>query len=688
MSTLSDRELSWLSFNARVLQEAADPTVPLFERAFFCGVFASNLDEFFSVRVASLRYLLRLPEAEREELDFNPFRLLHDIHRIVSDQDIEYDRVLTEVVAGLRAEGVRLEEHDTVSGRHHEFLRGYYQDSVRQHIEVAFLDAGQLPFLENKGLYLVAEVWPKEEKEIRSWAPSYGFIKVPSPPLSRWVELPDTGAGTHEVMALDDVIRFNLDLLCGRREVGRAYSVTLTRDAELYLDEVFDGNLADAIRQSLVRRETGAPSRFTYEIRSPYVMVHQMQHTLSLTEEDLVVGGRHHNLGDLMSLPRFGREDLQYEAWPPLDHPVLDGSRPTVTCVRERDIIVHTPYQSFDHVIRFLQEAAVDPEVEEIWLTVYRAARDSAILKALIDAAGRGKRVVTFMEIQARFDEESNLDWAERLEAAGAEVLLPQAGLKVHAKIAMVVRGKGDDLERFAYVGTGNFNEKTAKVYADHGILTADPRITDDISRVFRELEGAPLAGEPGHLLVAPRTLRQGLYALIDGEADAARLGSPSGITLKLNALEDPEIIEKLYDASRAGVPIDIIVRGICRLIPGVPDQSETIRVRSILDRHLEHARIYVFHNGGSETMYLASADWMRRNLSRRVEVAMPVFDVEARRQLRALIDLQLADNTKARVIDASQRNAYADGGSEPVRAQAAFRHFLAGLASPSPVDG
>lgn len=681
MPDLSNRELSWLAFNERVLQEASDPTVPLLERAFFCGVFASNLDEFFSVRVASLRYLLRLPEVEADSLDFNPFRLLHDVHRVVSDQDIEYARVLDEILASLRAEGVVLVDHLTVGRHHHDFLRSYYQDVIREHIEVAFLDAGDLPFLQNKALYLVAEVWPKDQKDIRSWAPSYGFIKVPAPPLARWVELPTTEDAPHELMALDDVIRYNLDLLCGRREVGRAYSVTLTRDAELYLDEVFDGNLAEAIRKSLGRRETGAPSRFVYEIRSPYVMVHQMQHTLGLTEEDLVVGGRHHNLSDLMSLPRFDRTDLQYEAWPPLPHPELDGAASIVDAVLERDQVIHTPYQSFDHVVRFIQEAAEDPEVEEIWLTVYRAARDSAILNALIDAASKGKRVVTFLEIQARFDEESNLDWAERLEAAGAEVLLPRAGLKVHAKIALIVRKGGDGRRSFVYVGTGNFNEKSAKAYADHGIFTADERITKEIEDVFRELEGGPPAPDPEHLLVAPRTLREGFYALIEAEAQAARRGEPSGITLKMNALEDPEIIRRLYDASRAGVPIDIIVRGICRLVPGVPDRSETIRVRSILDRYLEHARIYIFHNAGAEKMYIASADWMTRNLSRRVEVAMPVYDPEVRRQLRRLIDLQLADNVKARAIDALDTNGYVSNGDDPIRAQADFRRFVADLA-------
>jgi polyphosphate kinase len=539
------------------------------------------------------------------------------------------------------------------------------------------LDSEEHPFLADGAVYLVTEVWLPEKDEIKSWAPSYGFVRVPSPPLSRFVSLPHETGEPRCVMFLDDVIRYNIDRVCDRREVGRAYPVTLTRDAELYIEEVFEGDLHDAIRTSLAGREKGAPTRLLYDMRSPYVLVHQMQHTLSLTEEDLMIGGHYHNLSDYMEFPRFDREDLSYPDWPSIPHPRLDGATTIIEEIRERDEVVHTPYQSFDHVVRFIEEAAKDPDVEEMWLTVYRVARDSAFLNALLEATAAGKKVVTFMELQARFDEESNLRWSDRLEAAGATVLYPTAGLKVHAKIALVVRRESQERKLYAYVGTGNFNEKTARVYADHGILTADERITRDVERVFAILSGDDDTEDPGHLLVARRTLRTGFYELIEQEAAAARRGEPSGMILKMNALEDEGIIERLYDASRAGVPIQIIVRGICRLVPGIPGQSETIEVRSIVDRYLEHARVYVFHGTGAEKMFIASADWMTRNLSKRVEVAVPVYDEVIRRQIRTMLELQLADNTKARIIDAAQSNRYFPQTEEAVRAQEAFRDFL-----------
>jgi polyphosphate kinase len=351
-----------------------------------------------------------------------------------------------------------------------------------------------------------------------------------------------------------------------------------------------------------------------------------------------------------------------------------------MAAVRERDQVIHLPYQTFDHVVRFLTEAAADPAVEEVWLTVYRVARDSSVLSALIDAARNGKRVTVFMEVQARFDEESNLHWAQRLEAAGVRTLYSMQGLKVHAKVALVVSREDGERRLYSYVGTGNFNEKTAKVYTDHGIFTCDPRITQDVEQVFRFLAGEVQEPHTEHLLVAPFTLRKRFNRLIEHEAERASAGRPSGMTLKMNSLEDEKIIDRLYEASRAGVPIDIIVRGICRLVPGVAGQSESIRVRSIIDRYLEHARIYRFHHDGENLLYLASADWMKRNLSHRVEVAIPVYDPEIRRQLETVLALQLADNSKARVVDAGGANPYARGGGPLVRAQEAFRSFVAEL--------
>ena len=679
--TYVDRETSWLRFGSRVLQEADDPTVPPFERLFFCGIFSANLDEYFRVRVASLRSLLRMGKGGRAKLGIDPHRLLHDIHRIVLDQQERYGGILGRVFSDLQAAGVRRVDEVTVAPIHHDFLRRLFDERVRPLITPLRLESDERPFLENSAIYLVVELWEAAREDAHSWTPSYVLLEVPAKDVGRFVTLPHRG-GEQEVMFLDDLIRFNLDSIFPDHEVGRSFAVKLTRDAELHLADEFEGDLVEAIRKSLKKRATGVPSRFLYDMRMPYVVVHRLQHGLELAEEDLVLGARYHNLSDYMGFPRFDRADLSYPAWPPLPHPVLDEAPSVMAVVRERDQVVHTPYQSFDHFVRLLEEAADDPNVEELWLTVYRVAKDSSVLWALIRAAESGKRVTVFMEVQARFDEESNLHWANRLEAAGVRTLYSMKGLKVHAKIALIVQRGTEGRTLYAYVGTGNFNEKTSRAYTDHGIFTCDERITRDVEQVFHFLAGEVDVPATEHLLVAPYTLRKGFERLIEHEAVRAAAGLPSGMTLKMNALEDSEIIARLYDASVAGVPIDLIVRGICRLIPGVPCQSETIRARSILDRYLEHARIYRFHHDGGERMYMASADWMTRNLSRRVEVAIPIYDAEIKRQLERSLELQLADNTKARVIDAEGTNAYVrDGDAPPVRAQEAFRDYLARLA-------
>lgn len=678
--SLLDREISWLHFSHRVLQEAMDPAVPLLERLFFCGIFSSNLDEFFRVRVASLRTLLRTEGGKVEDPGATSGRLLHDIHRIVLAQQEQYGAIIGGLWDELGEEGIRRVDEQSVPEEHHDYLRSYFDDTVAPALEPVVFTRSDTPvFLKNHAVYLVIEVWQKGADE-RDWVPHFALCEVPES-LPRFLSMKGAG-GDDLVIFLDDVIRFNLDRLLPDFEVGRAYAVKLTRDADLQIDDEFDGELVDAIRENLKNRETGLPSRFLYDMRAPYVLVHLLQHRLGLSDEDMVLGARYHNLSDYMGFPRFGRDELSYPDWPALPHRALDEAPSVLDLVREKDQIIHTPYQSYGHVVRFLDEAAADEAVEEVWLTVYRVARDSSVLKALIRAAEAGKKVTVFMEVQARFDEESNLFWADRLKEAGVRTLFSMKGLKVHAKIAMIVRAESDGRRRYAYVGTGNFNEKTARIYADHGIFTADERITKDVEQVFHFLDGRIEEPETEHLLVAPYTLRKGFNSLIKHEKKRAAEGRPSGMTLKMNSLQDEKMIRRLYDASVAGVPIDIIVRGICCLVPGVDGQSATITIRSILDRLLEHARIYLFHADGEETMYLASADWMKRNLSRRIEVAIPVYDPDARRELKALLDIQLADTAKARVVDEGGANQYVADDRTGIRSQEAFRDYVASLAS------
>lgn len=679
--TYADRELSWLSFNERVLQEAEDPTVPLFERIAFLAIFSSNLDEFFRVRVASLRALLRLKKKRTRALSLHPRRLLRQIHAVVSAQQERFGRIFREdVLPGLRQEGIFLVDEATVSDVHRSYLEAYFDERVRPVLATRSLALkGEPVFLQDRKVYLIVEIWPSGDQGL-DVRPTYVITNVPDS-LPRFVA-PPAADGRREVLFLDDVIRYNLPRIFPEEELGRAYAVKLSRDADLYLEDEFQGDVVQAIEKGLRKRETGVPSRFLYDLNAPYGLVSYVKECLGLEEEDLIAGGRYHNLHDLHSFPRFSLDHLTYPPMPPLPHPALSAELPVRKIMEAADQVIHMPYQQYDPVVRFLEEAARDPQVEEVWITVYRVAGESAVLSALLAAAAAGKAVRVFLEVKARFDEATNLRWGRRLEEAGVSTFYSFPDLKVHAKLALLVRREESGLRHYAYLGTGNFNEKTARVYADHGLFTADPRLADEVRKVFAYLAGEDPAPTFEHLLVAPFNLRDGFYERIDREIAHARAGRPAGMFLKMNSLEDADMIERLYEASNAGVPVRMIVRGICRLVPGVQGQSENIAATSIVDRYLEHARLYLFRNGGDEEYFLASADWMHRNLSRRVEVAFPVFDPRVRRELRELLDLQLADTVKARILDSGMTNARIQGSpTGGVRAQVAIRDWLARLA-------
>lgn len=677
----TNRELSWLSFNERVLQEAANPSVPLGERLNFLAIFSSNLDEFFRVRVASLRSLLRLKPKRVERLGINPARVLRQIHGVVSDQQNRFGDIFQhEVVPALAGEGIALIDETRLTHDEATYLRADFTARIAPLIRpIELASDAPVPFLENRGLHLVVELWPAEDAAHEVW-PEHALVPIPSPPLPRFVVLPQRD-GPNRVLFLDDVVRLGLPALFPDHEVGNAFAVKLSRDADLYLEDEFSGSLVDSIRKGLKKRETGLPCRFLYDRNAPYPLVRKLRERFGLDDEDLVIGGRYHNLHDLADFPRFDRSDLSNPSLPPLPHPVLDSAPSVLAAIAERDHMLHFPYHRFDSVIRMLDEAAHDPAVSAIWISLYRLAPDSAVARALIAAAENGKRVTAFVEAKARFDEESNLLWAERLEAAGVRTLYSMPGLKVHAKLALIERVEEGAVRRYAYLGTGNFNERTACVYTDHALLTSDPELTEEVARVFAFLAGELENPAFEHLMVAPFDMRKRLYALIEQEALAARAGRRAGITLKINSLEDPKIIARLYDASLAGVPIELIVRGICCLVPGAPGMSETVRARSIVDRFLEHGRIFVFENGGAPAYWLASADWMSRNLSRRIEVAFPIRDPGLQHELRTVLDLSLADNCKARVLDDGQTNRYVPEDGAIVRAQHdVYRYFEAQL--------
>jgi polyphosphate kinase len=680
-----NREISWLAFNGRVLQEAKDPRVPLLERLEFLAIFSSNLDEFFRVRVASLRSLLRLKKAKRKKLGFRPSRLLREIHRIVHLQQEAFGNILRgEILPGLGEKGIFLLDDQTLSDPQIEHLRREFEGRLREHLEPSILAEGEPPpFLTEGQIYLVAELWPALERSMAWERPEYGMVVVPSPPLPRFLLLPGEGVN---VLFLDDAIRLFLGDIFPGYEVGSAFAGKLSRDAELYLEEEFEGDLMQRIRKSLKKRETGLPSRFLYDLQAPYALIAFLKNHLGLEDEDLFPGGRYHNLQDLFKFPEpKDTEGLRRSPLPPLPHPDLAGVPSLFEALARKDRILHYPYQSMEYVLHFLEEAARDPSVDRIWITLYRVATDSRVVKALIQAAERGARVVAFVEVKARFDEARNLDWAQAMARAGVKILYDLPGLKVHAKLALISRIEGGTPRLYAYLATGNFNEKTAAVYCDHGLLTADERLTEEVKEVFRYLEGEVHEPRCTHLLVAPFTLRKGLTDLLAAEALAARERAPSGVVLKMNSLADEGMMYALREMGRAGVPGSLIVRGICRLPLGADPETNSLRGRSIVDRFLEHARIYRFVNRGDSLLFLSSADLMKRNLDHRVEVAFPILDPDVREELEHSLHLQLSDNTKARVLDRSQKNHYVGrrAGEPRVEAQAGFYYWLEGRLEP-----
>ncbi len=692
-----NRELSWLRFNERVLQEAEDPTVPLFERLTFLAIFSSNLDEFFRVRVASLRSLLRLKKKTLDKLDIHPAELLRQIHATVARQQQHFGEIFRlRILPELESHGIRIVDEHTASSATRHYAESVFETKVRPLLHPANLAGSpeSAPFLANRKLYLVTELWAPDEKPlVVGSAPEYVLIEIPEE-HGRFLVFQDPESGQKEVLFVDDVIRMNLPGLFPRHEVGGAFSVKLTRDADLNLDDEFSGDLVLKIKESLARRSQGVPSRFLYDEHIPHPMLEYLRGRLKLEADDLVAGGKYHNFSDFFGFPRTGPATLSNEPFEPLPHPDLKTAPSLRRAVERQDHLLHVPYQQFDYVIRFLEEAASDPETEEIRITLYRVARDSRVVGALIDAARCGVRVTAFVEVKARFDEESNLYWAEQMEQAGVRVLYSLPGLKVHSKAALVLyRSPEGPRKRTAYLGTGNFNEKTARIYADLGLFTADPRLTEDLERFFDYLsdlsEGQTDPPAFANLLVAPAGLRRALNRRIDREIAHARAGREARITLKMNALEDRKMIRRLYKASRAGVQIRLIVRGVCCLVPGVPEWSETIEARSIIDRFLEHARVFHFHNGGEDELYLASADWMQRNLSERIEIAFPVYDDRLRGEIFDFVERQWSDNRKARRIDAGQTNAYvADDSACPVRAQADQYAWYLEQLNASPEDG
>jgi polyphosphate kinase len=663
---LYNRELSWLSFNHRVLQEAKDTRNPVYERIKFLAIYSSNQDEFFRVRVASLRSLLDLKKKTQKELKFDPVKLLEKIHKKVLSLHEENSHAYHHlIIPDLEKNNIFLINENGLNDVQKDYIKEVFNDQIVPHILPMILVKKKFTtFLRNNRLYLAVKLTAKNtqkgnlEKTGSKKRHYHALVEIPTNHLPRFITLPKSGDNNY-IIFLDDVIRYFLPIIFFGYNIHSAYSIKLTRDAELYIEDEFTGNLLSKIKKSLNKRLTGVPCRFLYDKTMPAEFIRFLIESLILTKEDLYPGGKYHNFSDLFKFPNPGNKALNYEPLSSIINKEYEKHKNIFLSIKKQDYLFYFPYQSYDYVVKALNKASEDPKVKSIKITQYRVAKHSAVVNALIRAAHKGKDVTAFVEVKARFDEEINIQSAERMQREGVKVLYSLPGLKVHAKMCLISRLEKGVLKNYAYLATGNFNEITAKLYCDYGFFTSDENLTEEVERVFNFLEGKQIDGDFKHLLVAQFNMRKVFTGLIDNEIKNAKEGKPAYMILKMNSLEDERIIRKLYEASQAGIKIQMIVRGISCLIPGVQGLSENISIISIVDRFLEHGRIFLFANGGNEIVYLSSADWMKRNLSRRIEVAFPVYDEKLKQELKDILLIQLNDNVKARIIDEKQQNKY-----------------------------
>ena len=675
-STIIARDLSWLLFNERVLQEALDTTNPLIERLRFLGIFSSNMDEFFRVRYASIKRLSQLSDTPKKRLgSLAPSELLNDISEKVMVMQAKAQKVNDQLLQELEENDIAFVDEKSLTAGQQEYVRKIFIEKISPAIFTLILtDKKNVPELKDKSIYLAIKLIKNKEPD----NPQYALIEVPSELLGRFWELPKYGK--HYMMYLEDIIRFNLAYIFFIYEFDRieAHTVKITRDAELDLDDDVSKGFLEKMSKSVKRRRTGDPVRFVYDKHiSADVLQFLMQRMDLDTYDSLIPGGRYHNKKDYIKLPNIGEQDLEFDLLPPMQHPDLDMDRSILNVIREKDVLLFMPYHSFSYIIRTLREAALDPNVVSIQATLYRLSDKSRIISALVNAAKNGKQVTVVIELRARFDEEANIKWTQELQTEGVQVIFGVPGLKVHSKICLITRQEHNGLRQYAIIGTGNFNETTARLYTDYHLLTARKEITREVVKVFSFLQSNYKRFKYNHLFVSPHSTRKSFIRLIDREIAHAKRGNPSGIFLKLNSLSDVNIIEKLYEASSYGVKIKLIIRGICSLIPGVKGLSENIEAISILDRFLEHSRVAIFENGGSPAYFLSSADWMPRNLDYRVEVTVPVYDEHIKRQLKDHLDIIWKDNVKSRWHNEELDNAYRKIKGPRIRSQYVLYEYV-----------
>ena len=656
---LINREISWLYFNDRVLQEAADQTVPLIERIRFLAIFSSNLDEFYRVRVATLNRLAIVVAKVKEELGYNPKKTLNQIKNIVVKQEKKFNLLYADIIKELAENKIFIINDIQLNVTRGQFVKQYFRDHILPTIVPIIIDEkAPFPELRDRVIYLLVKLIKTEEDQTKPKI-KHALIEIPKS-LNRFLVLPETNK-LKFIILLDDIIRYCLDEIFFIFDYNQieAHSLQITRDAELDLDKTVSDKFVELLTKSIQKRKKGKPMRLLYDSEMPMEMLSLVVNKLNLHSESLIPGNRYHKFKDFIAFPNVGDDTLEYKRIVPLPVKDLSIKKGMFALIRGRDYLVNLPYQSFDYIIHFMREAAIDPKVTEIDITLYRLAENSKIINALINARLNGKKVNCLVELKARFDEEANIYWTKRLEEEGVTVNYGITGYKVHTKICLITRlEKGVEMY-YANLSTGNYNEKTARIYGDHSLFTADKRLTTELRKVFDSINKKVISKGYKHLIVSPIETRSKLFTLIDTEIKNAKADKTAYIILKMNSLADEQTIKKLYDASNAGVKIKLIIRGMCCLVPGKKGFSENIEVISIIDKFLEHARIWIFANGNKEKMFLLSADLMTRNLDHRVEVGFPIYDNNIREEIRQMVDIQLMDNTKAREINHLNNNKY-----------------------------
>jgi len=678
-----NRDISWLSFNYRVLEEAMDRSLPLYERIKFLAIYSNNMEEFYSVRVSYYKQMLRQEKRFPEQIKrVQPAKVIHEINEIVSEQQVIFHKVFEdEIVPELEKNDIHIvKQSDVFTEEEIAYLKELFFIEVLTQIQPVLLLKHRIrPFLQTGNVYLALEMVIRDrfDKKTGKRREQYGIIKVPlDRNLPRFIELPSSD-GKYKIIFLEDLIMRHVDAIFPGYIVNNYYSIKLTRDADLEYDDYEGEDLIEVIEDLRKHRSLGKPNRFQYDREMPDKLLNYLVKSFFLAPDILVKGGSRHNFRDFFSFPNPRSPELEIDKWPPLPIPAIEEHEGTMaSLIHERDLLLSVPYQRYDYLIDFLSEASRDGTVEEIKTTQYRVAENSTVIKALINAAENGKKVTVFVELKARFDEEANLEWASEMKKAGIRILYSIPRLKVHAKIAMVIRKEDSEIGDQVYLGTGNFNEKTAKLYGDHGLFTSHIGIVNEVKDLYRHLEDQSYMCTFNHILVPGFNMVKEFVRLIRQEVKNVQEGKDGYILLKMNGLQDVPLVDELYRASEAGVKIDIIIRGICILKPNQP-YSRNIRLIRIVDRFLEHARAFVFHNDGKPKVYLGSSDWMKRNLNRRIECVFPIYDEALREELMDVLNIQLSDNVKASAIDENLLNVRVRNELPSLRSQRATYEYF-----------